>query len=211
MARRVGDRNRDFLHKRSAILDALVPRVLCPDGARVTMNELAVAAGVSPSSLRHHLGGRSEVMAAVLDRLGGQGAPFLAAMGDAVELPPLSESVRLAFGFLAIGLQRGVLDHLVFGLAVGLGDAVAGPAFLGSHLEPMVGAVERRLSRHVERGDLPACDVRVAALSMVSPLLVVVLHQRSLGGCGLRPIDLDAFVNELSERFLRAWGPAASS
>ena len=68
MPRKPGDRNRDFEQKRSTILDRLEERLLRPDGARVTLNEMATVADVSVSSLRHHVGGRPEVWAAMLAR-----------------------------------------------------------------------------------------------------------------------------------------------
>jgi hypothetical protein len=35
------------------------------------------------------------------------------------------------------------------------------------------------------------------ALQLVSPLLLAVLHQKSLFGCEMRPLDLDALLAEL--------------
>jgi AcrR family transcriptional regulator len=204
MARKTGDRNRDFEQKRSRILDALERRVLKEDAARLTMNELANAADVSVSSLRHHLGSRSEVLAAVIERLGDKGSPFLAAMTAPTTLE-LRASLHMAVHMVAQGLVHGVSEIVGLGLAVGMRDPVVGPAFLDSVLEPMLQSVEQRLQQHVQRGDLPPCDVRIAALSLVSPLVLAALHQRCLGGDGLRPLRLEAVADELVERFLRAY------
>jgi AcrR family transcriptional regulator len=205
VARKVGDRNRDFERKREQILDALQVRLLREDAPRVTMNEMAQAADVSLSTLRHHFGTRSDVVAAVLDRLGRLGAPYLAS----VAAPP-TEDVRASLTWLVRqlirGLRFGLGDLVGMGLSVGMRDPTVGPAFLRSMLEPMLQAVETRLAHHVRAGELADTDVRVAALALVSPLVLAVLHQKGLCGDTVRPLDLDALVEAQVDAFLHGFG-----
>jgi len=210
MARKIGDKNRDFEQKRAHILDALEPRLLADDGARVTLNEMATAADVSVSSLRHHVGGRAEVWAAVLARYGAKGEPWNRLVASPTELS-LADSLRTTLQMIAIGLQHGLLPMLATGLMAGLREPTVGPAFLHTMLEPILTSLESRLAHHASRGELEPCDHRLAALSLVSPLLLAALHQQGLGGCTVRPLSIDVVVEEQVRSFLRAYAVAAAA
>lgn len=205
MARRPGDRNRDFDAKREAILARLEPRLLAPDAATLSFHEMAEAADVSPSSLRHHLGSRSEVVAAVLARMGQKGAPFLAMVAAAPELP-VEASLRWLLGRLVLGLNHGLAEMVGMGLAMGMRDERVGPAFLDAMLEPLLQAVEARLAHHARAGELVDTDLRLAALALVSPIVLGAVHQRGLAGHLVRPLSLDSIVDETVRRFLRGYG-----
>lgn len=201
MARRHGDRNRDFEQKRSMLLDALEPRLFRDDGPLITLNEMATTAGVSPSTLRHHLGGRSEVWSAVLERAGARGAPYLALVASP-PAEPLEASLRMTLSMIHAGLQRGLLPIVANGIAAGLRDEVVGPSFLNAVLEPILASLEARLAHHQARGEIGPRDLRVAALTLASPLVLAVLHQRGLGGCVVRPLDVDAMIDEQVRMFV---------
>lgn len=207
MARKTGDRNRDYEAKREQILAALQVRLLREDAARISMSELAAAAQVSLSSLRHHVGTRAALLSAVLERLGKLGAPFLAAIAAPPSVP-LPESLRWVLSSILLGLQRGVLEIHALGIATGLRDESVGPAYLKTILEPTLACVETRLAHHLARGELAPCDVRLAALSLLSPLIVASLHQSGLGGACVRPLSLESVCEEQVQRFLRAYAPA---
>lgn len=207
MARKTGDRNRDYPLKREQILAALQQRLLKEDAARVSMSELAAAAGVSLSSLRHHVGTRAEAISAVLERLGRLGEPFTKSLA-APPVEPLYESLRKVMASLLLGLRMGVLEIHALGIATGLRDRSVGPSYLNQILEPTLRCVETRLGHHIERGELPPCDVRLATLSLLSPLILAALHQSGLGGDCVRPLPLERVCDEQVERFLRAYGPA---
>ncbi len=205
MARKTGDRNRDFDVKREQILDALQGRLLADDAPRVTLNEMAVVAGVSLSSLRHHFGSRSELYAALLQRYGLIGKRY----HERITAPPegpVRESLGTMLRLILQGLRHGVLDLHAVGLSVGMRDDVVGPAYLREILEPTLRAVETRLGQYVERRELVACDLRIAALSLLSPLLLGAVHQHGLRGDGVRPLALPALCDEILDRFLLAYG-----
>jgi AcrR family transcriptional regulator len=205
MARKPGDRNRDFEDKRERLLDALDKRLRLPDAGRITLNEMAEAAGVSVSSLRHHLGTREQIVAAVLARQGRLGAPWLALVaGEPAH--DLDASLRLTLHMMLKGLELGLGDLLANGLLLSLRDSTAGPAFLDALLEPILQSLEARLAAHARRGELVPCDVRVAALTLVAPLVLGALHQRGLCGDRVRPLDLSAMVEAQVSAFVRGYG-----
>jgi AcrR family transcriptional regulator len=206
MARKTGDRNRDFDKKREQLLDSLQLRLLHEDAPRITMNEMAIVAGVSLSSLRHHFGSRSGLYAALLQRYGLIGKRFLEQI-TAPPQKPLRESLAELLRLILTGLRHGVLDIHAVGLAVGMRDRVVGPAYLHAILEPTLQSVETRLALHVQRGELRPCDLRIAALSLISPLLLAAIHQHGLCGQDVRPLSLDALCDDLLVHFLRAYGP----
>lgn len=206
MARRTGDRNRDFEAKRSHILAAVEQRIREPDAPGVTMHELAATAGVSVSTLRQHLGSRAQVLAAALVVQGERGAPYLA-MVRAEPTEDAAASLRGVLAMMAMGLERGLGDVLATGMALGMRDRTVGPAVVNHLLEPILQSVEARLESHIRRGELPACNVRIAALSLVSPLVLGALHQGALCGNTVRPLAIEELINEVVSRFMTAYKP----
>ena len=204
MPRNTGDRNRDFETKREKILDALQKRLLSEDAPRITLNEMAVVADVSLSSLRHHFGSRSNLYAALLARYGRSGKRYLEHVA-APQSEPLRATLVDLLRMILTGLRHGVLEIHAVGLAVGLRDEIVGPAYLREILEPSLQAVEKRLAQHMQRGELRSADLRVAALSLLSPLLLAAIHQNGLCGREVRPLSLDDLCTELADSFLRAY------
>ena len=207
MARKPGDRNRDFEKKREQILDVLERRVLEEGGPRLSMNEMAQSAEVSLSTLRHHLGSREELLKALLERQGRRGARYLAAV-TAEPTTGLEESVRHTLHQMVIGLEHGLAETLAHGLSVGLRDRTVGPAFLNNLLEPILQSLEQRLAYHEQRGELLPADLRVAALSLAAPVVLGALHQRGLCGNEVRPLSLHYLVDVQVTQFVRAYAAA---
>ena len=79
-------------------------------------------------------------------------------------------------------------------LALGLESEDRGPTFLTGLLEPVLEAAEQLLTAHVDAGDLPSCDVRAVALSLVSPVVLALLHQDDLGGAHTRHLDVEEYA-----------------
>ncbi len=207
MARKLGDRNRDFEKKREQILDVLEQRVIREDGHRLSMNEMAQAADVSLSTLRHHLGSREELLTLLLERQGSRGARYLAAV-TAEPTTGLEESLRHTLHQVVIGLEHGLAETLAHGLSVGLRDPMVGPAFLNNLLEPILQSLEIRLGHHLRRGELIPADLRVAALGLASPVVLGALHQRGLCGDRVRPLSLHYLVDVQVTQFIRAYAAA---
>lgn len=205
MGRHAGSRNSDFVQTRQALLRAVSTKLRTEKGLRTNFQELAAAAGVSATTMRHYFGSRQGLVRALLENDLATGSPYLLAAATQGPLS-LRESIEEFIANLRIGLEMGALEPHLLGLSEGLGDEEVGPAYLDNILEPTIRATEARLSRLIAFGVMPSCDVRVAALELLSPLLMAVLHQKGLGGTKVRPLDLDAFSSEHIERFLKAYG-----
>jgi AcrR family transcriptional regulator len=174
--------------------------------ANLSFRELAEAADVTPSTLRHYFADRSGLMRAVFERLHRSGLAYLAE-GASADRGGVAEALRWFLAYLRIGWERGVGRAHALGLAEGLGTRTLGEAYLGHLLEPTLQAAEARIARHVAQGELGRCDIRQAALELVAPVVLALLHQGPLGGCEVRRLDVDAFLEEHVARFLRAYAP----
>jgi AcrR family transcriptional regulator len=211
MARTSGSRNRDYDDKRLALLKRLGPRLSDLSRARPSFREMAGAAGVSVPTLRHYFTDREGVLQAYLVWQGGESAryrPLVATTED-----PFEHSIRRVLHGSAFGLRdMGRIRTHVLGLTEGLHNARVGPSYLQATLEPLLASVEQRLTLHVARGEMRAVDLRHAAISLLAPLLLAILHQRELGGASVRHLDLDRFLDDHAAAFVRAYAadpPAA--
>lgn len=206
MARPPGQRNADYERSRQALLKLLAAHLVRPGGAASSFRELAVAAGVTPPTLRHYFQTREALIHDVLRHQRQQGDLYLQAAAT-VEFDDVEESLGWLLRSVAFGWKQGVGAVHMLGLNVGLGSPTLGPAYLEEVLEPTLQAAEVRLARHVERKELGGCDVRHAALELLSPLVLGLLHQDGLFGSSCRPLDLDAFLDDHLKRFLLAHAP----
>jgi AcrR family transcriptional regulator len=211
VSRPKGARDTDYEAKRVALLRRLAVRALRPTGARASFRQLAEAAEVSVPTLRHYFGDRPNVIAALLETYLQDGRRGL----DAVAEPTgdLETSIRdyAAKLLAAMRAPRAVAlgDVFAVSLAEGLVDAQIGPSALKSIIDPSVEVLRRRLDAHVRRGEMVATDTRAAALVLLSPLLISILHQDHLGGRECSPVDLDATIDSVCAAFLRAYAAPA--
>ena len=209
MGRAKGSRNKDFEDARRTIAGSVLRHASGHPGDAPSFRELARIAEVTPNTLRHYFPSRDAVFVAALASAHEEGAVHLErASGAGVAIPALEASIREYLEYFAAGFRHGVGHLIAFGLGAGLGNDVVGPAFLNSVLEPTLAALECRLDLHAKRGELVPCDVRLAALSLLSPLLVGLLHQQPLGGARCRPLAIATVVDEQVTRFLAAYGRA---
>ena len=100
-------------------------------------------------------------------------------------------------------------DVFAVSLSEGLVDGEIGPSALKSILDPSIEVLRRRLDAHVRRGEMLATDTHAAALVLLSPLLLAILHQDHLGGRDCSPVDLDATFESVCAAFLRAYAAPA--
>jgi len=209
VGRRRGSKNADYVEARAAILERLLTQVGLAGRYHLSFRELAQAAEVTPSTLRHYFGDRQGVLAATFGRIHQGGMPFIAAAATE-EHGPVPESLAWFLGSVRTGWEFGVGKAHAFGLTEGLADAALGQAYLTHLLEPTLQAAEARLARHVAQGELGPCDVRQAAVSLLAPAILAMLHQDSLGGTAVRPLDLDGFLAKHLGRFLAAYAPGVT-
>ncbi len=204
MGRPQGKHNEDYEQKRAALLEKLGPRIV-DTAERASFRELAALAGVSVPTLRHYFGDRNGLLRAWLELKGRLGAHHLTTLSSTDD--DFATSVRSMLRYTAVGMDRGrVIELHTVGLAEGLTNPALGPTYLQAILEPTLAAAEMRLAAHIDRGEMRTTDIRSAALSLLSPLLLAILHQRDLGGDKVRCLDLDAFIEAHSTGFVRAYG-----
>lgn len=203
MARPAGSRDKQFESRRLALIALARAHLSRPSGRHASWRELAVACGVSTSTLAHYFGGREALVEAILHDARKQGDAYLAMA--ARPSGPFADSIRELVGMVAQGLDRGVMSLQVIGLTEGLGSSRSAHAFLGHHLEPMLSAIGQRLDVHVARGEMRPGTARFAAIGLLAPLVIARLHQSELGGAADYPLSLAQFDVEHAEAFIRAY------
>jgi hypothetical protein len=121
---------------------------------------------------------------------------------------PLAKSILDYLTYAAAGFRYARLGEIhALGLTEGLRHERLGPAYLDRVLEPSLASLQVRLAAHQAMGELRRdCDLRHASLALLSPLLVLFLHQKELNGSQSYPLDPDAFVREHAAAFVRAYG-----
>jgi len=211
MARPSGSRNPGYEQKKRRLAQAAMGPVL--DLAEpLSLRGVARTAGVSVPTMRHYFGDLDGVIRATFDLMREQGRPYSRRLAGVAEPPgSLEASVRWVVRYVHNGWKIGVSRMHAAGLARGLCAPTAGQAYLDGLLEPMLQGVERRLSTHVERGEMRDVDVRQATLSLVAPLVLAWLHQDALGGGDCRPMDTDAFTQGHIAGWLAGYGRAAAA
>lgn len=207
MSRPIGTRNAEYDEIRTRLARALAGALMDEQGEARSLNSLAQVVGVSVPTLKHYFGDYDGIIAAAFAQSRADGEIHLARQRDPGELP-LRESIGACCAAIELGWKLGVGALFTAGLSLGLGQAARGPLAIDHLLEPTLQAVEARLAAHQSRGELgPEVDLRAAALSLLSPLLLALLHQQALGGNRCRPLDLPGFSRTHQECWLRGWGP----
>lgn len=206
MARPKGVPNADREGKRQELVDRLRSALLS-ETPPSSYRSLAGAAGVTIPTLRHYFGDREGVIAAVFADC-HQGASHHL---QATRQPngKFSESVQTLLEHVADGFLYGGLTELhSVGLIEGLADGGVAKAYLAEVLEPTLQAVEQRLLAHIKLGEMRKLDARVAALQLVSPVLIYFLHQDGLGGKDQYELDLHTLIKQHGSAFIRAYATA---
>src|SRR5262245_11058568 len=203
MGRPAGRRNQDYERARAALGQSARAQVLEPGGAQATRREREQCAGVSVATLRHYCPARESLVEAVLAEIDAEGARYIQAAVNRTA-SSLEDSLLGFLQGIAVAWKVGAGRAHAFGLTVGLSGPALGKSYVQHLLEPTLRAAEARLARHVADGELPRCDVRHAALELVSPPLLALLHQESLCGVQVRPLDVPGFLAEHVHRFITA-------
>lgn len=206
MGRPKGSRNEGYEEERQRLARLVLARLSEPDGPRASFREFARACDVTPPTLRHYFGDWDGAVEAALVVSRGDGEEYLE-MTRAAELGDAATALATLLNMTVMAWQRfGVGEVMRAGLEVGLGHERLGPSYIDEMLEPMLQAFEVRIALHIERGELREVDPRYAALALLSPIIMALLHQRELGGAGCRPLDVEALTRTHLESFLAMWG-----
>lgn len=201
MARTAGSRNLNYDARRRELLLLARNRLTQLGGSRASFREMAEACGVSVPTLRHYFTRREDLIRAVMSEDLSAGRLHL----EHVSTPAgsFAASVREALAYIAMGFSHGVGEVHTVGLTEGLRHDDLGPAFVDLVLEPSIAAVRRRLDAHVNDGEMRNVDTRHAALVLLAPVVLLMLHQRELGGVKRYPIELDSFLDDHAASFVR--------
>jgi AcrR family transcriptional regulator len=206
MGRPRGARSEGYEKRRAEIVGHLTRRLSQENAMHASFRDLAEAAGVSISTLQHYFGRRAEIVAEVLREAHSRAAPFLAHMREPAT--DLETSVTEALNYIRTGFEHFGLDDLhALGLAEGLRNREIGPVFVDEVLEPSIEALAARLRAHQQRGQMNSDeDPRLAALLLISPLIVAFLHQKDLSGRQKHATDLTELLRMHARAFVAAHG-----
>lgn len=207
MPRAKGVKNADYEAKRRELLDRMLPRFARLDQERPSLRQLAAAAEVTAPTLQHYFGDRTGVVAAMLQEYRRRGETRLGLVAQANG--DFAGSMRDFARGLVMGMQAGAAvrlgDVMAASLCEGLGDPQVSPLALSYIIDPAVDALVARLEQHAARGEMIQADLRAAALMLLSPLLLAVLHQDQMNGRESRHIELAGLADEVSSAFVRAY------
>lgn len=204
MARPTGSRDREFDARRHALIGKAREHLARPGSRNASWRDIAMACGVSASTMSHYFGDRSALVEAILEQSRHEGAVYLAMAAQ--PSGPFGQSIADLIAMLGRGLERGVLALQVIGLTEGLANPTAGRAYLSHHLEPILVAIRTRLDVHVARGEMRPMETRFAAIELLAPMVIARLHQAELGGEGMYPMSLAQFDASHADAFVRACG-----
>jgi len=209
LPRAKGVKNADYEAKRRELLDRMLPRFARLDLERPSLRQLAAAAEVTAPTLQHYFGDRTGVVAALLEEYRRRGERRLEAVARADGAFPRSMrdfAVSLVRGMQARAEGQVRLgDVMAASLCEGLADPQVSPLALGHVIDPAIDALVMRLEAHAARGEIIDADLRAAALMLLSPLLLGVLHQDQMGGAASRTIELEVLAEQVSAAFVRAY------
>lgn len=206
MARPSGSRDKQFDERRVTLITLARQHLAQPGGRNASWRELATACAVSPSTLAHYFGDRDTLVTAILEHARKEGDIYLEMAAEPAG--PFAESIRQLVALMGQGLDRGVTALQVIGLTEGLSSPSSAQAYLAHHLEPTLQAIARRLAVHQARGEMRSTNAHYAAIALLSPMVIVRLHQAELGGTVHYPLEMSAFDAEHCAAFVRAYGSA---
>jgi AcrR family transcriptional regulator len=202
MGRPPGVRNAGYEERRRDLAQRASRALRRADGTAATLRDLSRSLEVSEPTLRHYFADYEGLVQAALEAVRA-GADSFASELDALSKLPAREalggySIRLVMTFRRFHLG----NIFAAGLALGLGHARFGPGFLENLLEPSLRHAEALLKALREAHRLSPGDDRARALTLVTPIVMALLHQDELGGQHARPLDVDAFVALHLQTFL---------
>ena len=192
MPRPAGVRNHNFEAKRTALLDTLTEFALQDDLRRPSLRQFALAAGASEPTLRHYFRDRQGVVIAILGHIHTRALPLWDIIKTGAD--DTATAVAEYFRVTEAGLTHGGFARAhAFGLIEGMADEAVGQAYLEFLLDPALEAVSAKMDATPGRPETET-ERKAAAFMMLSPILVMTLHQQLLGGKDASPIDTNGFM-----------------
>jgi len=203
MPRLKGSQNDDFAASRAALLAKLRAALLSPNPPS-SLRAMAQVAGVAVPTLRHYFGGKDAVLTEVFADCHRGGANELKVA--ATPTGAFRKSIDDLVQHIADGFRFGRLDRLhAVGLIEGLASSQVALGYLSEILEPTIEAATTRLQSHIDRGEMRPVPARHAAVLLMSPILVLFLHQHGLNGAITYPTDIQAFLTTHADGFCQGY------
>ncbi|MFO0594433.1 MAG: TetR/AcrR family transcriptional regulator [Myxococcaceae bacterium] len=207
MARTRGSRNAGYDEERQRLARKAAEALQREPGPNASLRDIAEHAGTSVATLRHYFVDREGLLKAVMESLRTDAAPYLARASEPIIGDVRASLLRFVGGLNMAWSRYGVGKMYASSLAVGLGNKPLGPSFVLHVLEPLLQTGEALLRQHEDRRELVVGDTRHAALMLLSPVVLGLLHQDSLQGAQCRPLDVPVMLETHVDAFLRAFGP----
>ena len=192
MPRPAGVRNHDFEAKKTALLDTLSEFALNDDLRRPSLRQFAIAAKASEPTLRHYFRDRQGLVIAILQHIHLRAIPLWQII--ATGAPDTATAVEEYFRVTEAGLTHaGFARAHAFGIIEGMADEKVGQAYLEFLLDPALKAVADKMDATPGKPETEN-ERRASAFMMLSPILVMTLHQQLLGGKDASPVDTAGFL-----------------
>ncbi|MEM7459817.1 MAG: hypothetical protein AAF331_10170 [Pseudomonadota bacterium] len=201
MPRPAGVRNHDFEAKKAALLDTLSEFALNDDLRRPSLRQFAIAAQASEPTLRHHFKDPQGRVIAIQKHIHARAIPLWQVI--ATGSPDTATAVEEYFRVTEAGLTHGGFARAhAFGIIEGMADEKVGQAYLEFLLDPALAAVSEKMDATPGKPET-LDERRASAFMMLSPILVMTLHQQLLGGKDASPVDTAGFL-KLMQNWLAA-------
>jgi AcrR family transcriptional regulator len=202
MSKTKGSRSKDYDSKRLELLRKIGGFLMENPTQKASMRQIATACDVSMPTLIHYFQNRESISHAWLEQCWKDARHHL--QEGAQPKGTLAHCIKYKLQNIADAFMLFGLDKLhIWGLTEGLGDTFLGPSYLQFFLEPTLQACEAWLSYYKNKGDIDSSvDIRFAAISLISPLIILLMHQHALSGSDVRPADIQTFINQHAKRFL---------
>ena len=204
MGRPIGARSEGYERKRTALADAVLDALLADPN--LSLRTMAEAAGVSRPTLLHYFGSRDGAVQAAMERAGLAGEAHLVYLRE-MPVTDAASALRHTLERLCLGWSNGVGSLHYTGMRTGLREPALAHTYRSVLLDPTIDAIAALIERLSALHLLGPCDPRTAALQVLSPCLVALIHQHGLGGATDRPIHLDDLIAATVGDLVSAWPP----
>lgn len=204
MGRPRGSRNADYHDKRRELARKVAKTLVAAPADHTSLRELARAADVSVSTMRHYFEDRTGLVEAALVEMGTTAQGYLDHAVGELTGPPQERLESWLHVLVDAWTRYRVGRAHAVGLAEGL-YADCGPSYVQHLYRPFYEATVRVLSTLQAEGQLDFTNVRRAALVLLAPVQTALSLQESLKANDTVRVDLVHLIEDHVERFLRGW------
>lgn len=204
MGRPRGSRNADYHIKRQQLARKVAHTLVDAPSDHVSLRELARAADVSVSTMRHYFDDRAGLVQAAIAEMGATAQRYLADAVDELEGPPAERLATWLCVLVDAWTRYRVGRAHAVGLAEGL-YADTGPAYVQHLVQPFFDATGSVLARLEREGHAVFVTRDHAVTVLLAPVQSLLEQQESLGADQVLCVDLEAFIDDHVARFLVGW------